>query len=137
MVVSTQAHGESKLYLNYGRLTKKTLGHHWDFELFSEDLTQCGSVTRHPQEKETNMRVGWDASECCCCCLFFETGFLCVALEPVLELTLKTRLTSNSQRSACLCLSNAGIKGLHHHHPAASKFYNQTTDWEKPAFVQS
>ena len=35
---------------------------------------------------------------------FFKTGFLCVALEAVLELTLETRLASNSHRSACLCL---------------------------------
>lgn len=32
----------------------------------------------------------------------------------VLELTLSTRLPSNSRRSACFCLQNAGIKGLHH-----------------------
>jgi hypothetical protein len=31
----------------------------------------------------------------------------------VLELTLWTRLASNSLRSACLCLLSAGIKGVH------------------------
>jgi hypothetical protein len=52
-------------------------------------------------------------------CLFrsFETEFCDVALD-VLELTLKTRLTSNSQRSSCLCLLSAGIKGVHYHHLA-------------------
>lgn len=34
--------------------------------------------------------------------LFFETGFLRVALEPVLALALGTRLASNPQRAACL-----------------------------------
>jgi hypothetical protein len=47
---------------------------------------------------------------------FFETGFLCVALA-VLELTLWTRLASNSE-IAYLCLPSAGIKGVRHHHPA-------------------
>ena len=46
--------------------------------------------------------------------LFFETEFLCVALA-VLELTLKIRLASN-QKSACLCLPSAGIKGMCHYH---------------------
>jgi hypothetical protein len=41
-------------------------------------------------------------------------GFLCVALA-VLELTLWTKLSSNSQRSGCLCLPSAGIKGMSHH----------------------
>jgi hypothetical protein len=41
--------------------------------------------------------------------LFFETGFLCVALA-VLELAMLTRLFLNSQRSACLCLPSAGSK---------------------------
>lgn len=46
---------------------------------------------------------------------FFETEFLCVALEPVLELALKTRLALNSQRAACLCLLSARTKSMHHH----------------------
>ena len=44
----------------------------------------------------------------------FETGFLCVALA-VLELALQTRLSSDSQRSSCLCFSSAGINGVCHH----------------------
>jgi hypothetical protein len=36
--------------------------------------------------------------------LFFETGFLCVALG-----------CPQTQKSACLCLQSAGIKGVHHH----------------------
>ena len=43
----------------------------------------------------------------------FETGFLCVALEPILALTLETRMESYSQRSACLCFPSAVIKGMH------------------------
>ena len=42
-----------------------------------------------------------------CQFMFFETGFLCVALA-VLELALQTRLASNS---ACICLPSDGIKG--------------------------
>jgi hypothetical protein len=37
-------------------------------------------------------------------------------LLVVPELALKTRLVSNSQRSSCLCLPSAGIKGVPHHH---------------------
>jgi hypothetical protein len=29
-----------------------------------------------------------------------------------------TRLTLNSQRSTCLCLPSAGVKGMCHHRPA-------------------
>jgi hypothetical protein len=32
----------------------------------------------------------------------------------VLELTMWTKLSLNSQRSSCLCLWNAGIKGVYH-----------------------
>jgi hypothetical protein len=48
---------------------------------------------------------------------FFGTRLLCVALA-VLELALQSRLASNSQRSSCLCLLSARIKGVHHHHLA-------------------
>jgi hypothetical protein len=48
---------------------------------------------------------------------FFKTGSLCVSLA-VCVLALLTRLASNSQRSACLCLSHTGIKGMHHYYPA-------------------
>ena len=44
--------------------------------------------------------------------VFFETGFLCVALA-VLELTLKTRLASNSDLP-----DSAEIKGVSHRRPA-------------------
>jgi hypothetical protein len=54
-------------------------------------------------------------------CLFvFETAFLCIALA-VLELTLYTRLASNSE----IRLPSAGIKGVHHHRPAqAERFFH-------------
>jgi len=51
---------------------------------------------------------------------FFESRILCIALA-VLELTLYTRLTSNSQTSTCLWLPCVGIKGVCHHHQAISK----------------
>jgi hypothetical protein len=38
----------------------------------------------------------------------------------VLELVLKNRLASNSQRSPCLCLLSAGIKSMNHHLPATA-----------------
>jgi hypothetical protein len=41
----------------------------------------------------------------------FEKGFLCVALV-VLELALYSRLASNLQRSACLCLLSTDVKGV-------------------------
>ena len=47
--------------------------------------------------------------------LYFETGFLCVALV-VLELTRPS--WPLIQKSTCLCLPRAGIKGICHHCPA-------------------
>ena len=44
----------------------------------------------------------------------FETGFFYIALA-VLEPTLQTRIALNSQKSTCLCLLRAAIKGLCHH----------------------
>jgi hypothetical protein len=41
----------------------------------------------------------------------FETRFRCVALAS-LELSMKSRLASNSQPSACLCLPSVEIKGM-------------------------
>ena len=51
----------------------------------------------------------------CCCWFFFETQSHSVALAA-LEVYIKTRLPSNSQRSTflCLCLQNASIEGMHH-----------------------
>jgi hypothetical protein len=51
-------------------------------------------------------------------CVFvfvIETGFLCVALA-VLELCGPG--WPGTQKSTCLCLPSAGIKGVCHHHPA-------------------
>ena len=45
---------------------------------------------------------------------FYEPGSHYVALAG-LELTLLTRLASNSQRFACLCLPSAGARGLCQH----------------------
>lgn len=56
-------------------------------------------------------------------CLLFETGFHCEALA-VLELTMETRLASNSQRCAFLSLLSAGIKSTHHNaRPISFIFY--------------
>ena len=38
-------------------------------------------------------------------------------------LALQTRMASNSQRSACLCLPDAGIKGVHHQCPTTFFFF--------------
>jgi hypothetical protein len=51
-----------------------------------------------------------------------EMEFLCVALTA-LELTLQTGLALKSQRSTHLCLSSAGIKGLHHYHQLCLRIY--------------
>jgi hypothetical protein len=47
---------------------------------------------------------------------FFETGFLCVALA-VLESwnSLCRPGWPRTQKSACLCLPSAGVKGVRHH----------------------
>jgi hypothetical protein len=45
--------------------------------------------------------------------LFFETGFLCIALA-VLELICRPGWP-RTQKSTCLCLPSAGIKGVRHH----------------------
>ena len=63
-------------------------------------------------------------------CLF-ETEFLCVALEPVLELLL-TRLASNSEIT-CLYFPSAGIKGVCHHCPAYLGIF---TDVVYPVFYE-
>jgi hypothetical protein len=47
-----------------------------------------------------------------CFVFVFETRFFCVALM-VLQVTLWTRLALSSQRSACVCLLSADMKGVH------------------------
>lgn len=51
----------------------------------------------------------------------FETGFLCVTVLAVLELTLD-QAGLNSQRSDYLCLPSAEIKGRYRHHPVFLMF---------------
>jgi hypothetical protein len=46
--------------------------------------------------------------------LYFEIGAHYIVLAG-LELSMKTRLASNPQRSTCFCLLRAGIEGVHHH----------------------
>ena len=56
--------------------------------------------------------------------LFSKARFLCVTTLVVLELALQTRLVLNSQRTACLCLLSAGIKGVHHYRPVERAILN-------------
>jgi hypothetical protein len=48
--------------------------------------------------------------------VFFYNRVLLSLAVP--EITLKTRLTSNSEKSDGLCLPGAGIKGVRHHYLA-------------------
>lgn len=48
----------------------------------------------------------WILFSCCCCCCYFENGLCCVVLRG-LELTMKTRIAWNSQRSFCHCLPSS------------------------------
>ena len=59
------------------------------------------------------------------CFVFLRQGVFCVHLEPIMALTLDTRLAWSSQRIACLCLQSAGIKGICHQYSA--KNWNLTT----------
>jgi hypothetical protein len=52
---------------------------------------------------------------CIFVCLSFKTVYLCIIALAVLQLALQTRLVSNAQRSTCLCLLSARIKGVHHY----------------------
>jgi hypothetical protein len=47
--------------------------------------------------------------------LFLETGFLCTALAPGCPGTHFVDHAGLKQKSTCLCLPSAGIKGVHHH----------------------
>ena len=55
-------------------------------------VTDVCELPRECQESEPSSRT---VSPFLFVCSFFETGFLCIALELVLELALKTRLASN------------------------------------------
>ena len=77
------------------------------------------------------------------CCLFFETGFLCVAMA-VLELCRPG--WPQTQKSACLCLTSAWTKGVRYHCPVClfvCLFFIElivsglmTTDLAYPAFFR-
>lgn len=57
-----------------------------------------------------------DKTDSCSLFLFFwifETGSRSVVLA-VLEFTMEISLASSSQRVSCLCLPNAGLKGMCH-----------------------
>jgi hypothetical protein len=53
---------------------------------------------------------------------FFEIGFLCIALAVLSWNSLCRPGWPRTQKSACLCLPSAGIKGVCHHLPAISLF---------------
>ena len=57
---------------------------------------------------------------CLFVCLFFETGFLCVAWPSRNSLCRPGQ--PQTQKSACLCLPSARIKGELHHCPARENF---------------
>lgn len=42
-----------------------------------------------------------------------------------LELSIQSRLVSNSQRSACFCHPNAGTKGTYHHSQSTGAFQEE------------
>jgi hypothetical protein len=52
--------------------------------------------------------------------LFFETGFLCVALAILNSLCRPG--WPRTQKSSCLCIPSVGIKGVHHHCLASRLF---------------
>jgi hypothetical protein len=61
-----------------------------------------GWVDRWIRERMNEYKI---LTSVCCCCwflflFFFKTGLLCIA---------------KTQKSACLCLPSAGIKGVCHH----------------------
>jgi hypothetical protein len=53
-----------------------------------------------------------------CFVLFFETGFLCVALAVLDGAHFVDQAGLRTQKSSCLCLPSAGTKGEHHQRPA-------------------
>ena len=50
-----------------------------------------------------------------CFCCYSSQGFS-VALEPVIELALVDQAGLELTEICCLCLPNAGIKGVRHHY---------------------
>ena len=79
-----------------------------------EDLTLASGLRGHCTHLSAHTYIHTYTSLKMIIC--FETGFLCIILT-VLELTLYNRLVS-TQKSTCLCLQSAGIKGVRLHHPA-------------------
>jgi hypothetical protein len=75
-----------------------------EHELFHKANTKgsCG-----PQDFETSLGNFFPLDK--------GSGFLCVIALAVLEPWISLAL--NSQSSACLCLSSAGIKAMNLHHP--------------------
>jgi hypothetical protein len=57
--------------------------------------------------------LGGEIGFFCCCCWFFETGFLCS--PGCLGTHFVDQAGLWTQKSACLCLPGAGIKGMCHH----------------------
>ena len=56
------------------------------------------------------------------CPPFFQFLFVCLFFIFETGFTTETRLTLNSQRSACLCLPSAEAKDAHHHAGLSFKF---------------
>jgi hypothetical protein len=68
---------------------------------------------------------------CLFVCVFFKTGFLCIAL-PVWNSSCRPGWP-RTQKSTCLCLPSAGIKGVHHHCPAVVNLMKENVDGEQGA----
>jgi hypothetical protein len=65
--------------------------------------------------------AGWVGFLFVCFCFCFETGFLCIALAALDSLCRPG--WPRTQKSACLCLPSAGIKGVRHHARGWVGFY--------------
>jgi hypothetical protein len=74
--------------------------------------------------------ISWFCLFCCFVlglfvCLFVKTGFLCVALAVLNSLCRPS--WPRTQKSACLCLPSARIKGVGHYCPAHFLFWTLLT----------
>jgi hypothetical protein len=81
-------------------------------EMYAYNEVRAFSMFQYSWSGDEGVHLSLDWFICLFVCLFFETGFLCIALA-VLEFTLQTRLVSISE-----ILLSARIKGVCHQCPA-------------------
>jgi hypothetical protein len=96
------------------------VSHHVVAGIWTQDLwksSQCSYTLNHltSPKKDTFLFV--------CFALFFKTGFLSLC-SPGCPRTLCRPGWPGTQKSACLCLPSAGIKGMRHHCPATTLLLN-------------